>query len=73
MYYNEEHSTLKVFLGFIRALGLLPVNDVMLAYQVILDSDHYQQIIIRGTELQLMNNINLLLTYLTDNFIIITI
>ena len=62
-----------MFLGFIRALGLLPVNDVMLAYQVILDSDHYQQIIIRGTELQLMNNINLLLTYLTDNFIIITI
>ena len=52
VYYNEEHSTLKVFLGFIRALGLLPINDVMVAYQVILDSDHYQQIIIRGTELQ---------------------
>ena len=69
VYYNEEHSTLKVFLGFIRALGLLSVNDVMLAYQVILDSDHYQQIIIRGTELQLMNNINLLITYLTDNYI----
>ena len=47
----------------------MPVNDVMLAYQVILDSDHYQQIIIRGTELQLMNNINLLITYLTDNYI----
>ena len=52
VYYNEEHSTLKVFLRFIRALGLLPINDVMIAYQVLLDSDHYQQIIIRGTELQ---------------------
>ena len=40
-----------MFLGLIRALGLLPINDVMIGYQVILDSDHYQQIIIRGTEL----------------------
>ena len=37
VYYNEEHSTLKVFLGFIRALGLLPINDAMVAYHVILD------------------------------------
>jgi hypothetical protein len=36
IYYNEEHSTLKVFLGLIRALGLLPINDVMIGYQVIL-------------------------------------
>ena len=40
IYYNEENSTLKVFLGLIRALGLLPINDVMIGYQVILDSDH---------------------------------
>jgi hypothetical protein len=58
-----------VFLGLIRALGLLPINDVMIGYQVILDSDHYQQIIIRGTELQLINNINSLTTYLTTNYI----
>ena len=69
VYYNEEHSTLKVFLGFIRALGLLPINDVMVAYQVILDSNHYQQILLRSEELQLRNNINLLITYLTDNYI----
>jgi len=56
-------------LGLIRALGLLPINDVMIGYQVILDSDHYQQIIIRGTELQLINNINSLTTYLTTNYI----
>ena len=62
IYYNEENSSLKVFLGLIRALGLLPINDVMIGYQVILDSDHYQQIIIRGTELQLINNINSLTT-----------
>jgi hypothetical protein len=58
-----------VFLGLIRALGLLPINDAMIGYQVILDSDHYQQIIIRGTELQLINNINSLTTYLTTNYI----
>ena len=58
-----------MFLGLIRALGLLPINDVMIGYQVILDSDHYQQIIIRGTELQLINNINSLTTYLTTNYI----
>ena len=58
-----------MFLGLIRALGLLPINDVMIGYQVILDSDHYQQIIIRGTELQLINNINSLTTYLTVNYI----
>ena len=69
VYYNEEHSTLKVFLGFIRALGLLLINDVMVAYHVILDSNHYQQILVRGEELQLRNNINLLITYLTDNYI----
>ena len=69
IYYNEENSSLKVFLGLIRALGLLPINDVMIGYQVILDSDHYQQIIIRGTELQLINNINSLTTYLTVNYI----
>ena len=62
IYYNEENSSLKVFLGLIRALGLLPINDIMIGYQVILDSDHYQQIIIRGTELQLINNINSLTT-----------
>ncbi len=49
IYYNEENSSLKVL------LGLLPINDVMIGYQVILDSDHYQ---LRGTELQLINNIN---------------
>ena len=54
-YYNEENSTLKVFLGLIRALGLLPINDVMIGYQVIL-------------ELQLINNINSLTTYLTVNY-----
>jgi len=56
IYYNEENSTLKVFLGLIRALGLLPINDVMIGYQVIL-------------ELQLINNINSLTTYLTVNYI----
>jgi len=45
-----------VFLGLIRALGLLPINDVMIGYQVIL-------------ELQLINNINSLTTYLTVNYI----
>jgi len=40
-----------VFLGLIRALGLLPINDVMIGYQVML-------------ELQLINNINSLTTYL---------
>jgi hypothetical protein len=40
----------------IRALGLLPINDVMIGYQVIL-------------ELQLINNINSLTTYLTVNYI----
>ena len=40
----------------------------MVAYQVILDSDHYQQIIIRGTEFQLMNIINSLTTnYINNN------
>ena len=60
-----------MFLGFIRALELLPINDVtlMVGYRVILASNHYQQIIVRGEELQLRYNINLLITYLTDNYI----
>ena len=60
-----------MFLGFIRALELLPINDVMVGYRVnvILASNHYQQIIVRGEELQLRNNIYLLITYLTDNYI----
>ena len=45
-----------MFLGLIRALGLLPINDVMIGYQVIL-------------ELQLINNINSLTTDLTVNYI----
>jgi len=44
-----------VFLGLIRELGLLPINDVMIGYQVML-------------ELQLINNINSLTTYLTVNY-----
>jgi len=45
------------------------VLEAMEAYHTILDSDHYQQIIIRGRELQLMNRINSLITYLTNNYI----
>jgi hypothetical protein len=69
VYYNEEGSSLKVFVGLVRALGLLPINEVMNGYQLIRDSEHYQQIIIRGEELHLMNNINAMHTYLTRNYI----
>ena len=69
MYYNEEESSLKVYVGLVRALGMLPINDVMNGYQLLIESDHYQQIRIRGEELHLMNNIYALQTYLTRNYI----
>ena len=56
-------------LGLVRALGILPINYVMNGYQLLIESDHYQQIRIRGEELHLMNNINALQTYLTRNYI----
>jgi len=62
-YYNEDESSLKVYVGF------LPINDVMNGYQLLRESDHYQQIRIRGEERHLMNNINALHTYLTRNYI----
>jgi hypothetical protein len=45
------------------------VLEAMVAYHTILDSDHYQQIIIRGRELQLIDRINSLITnnYINDN------
>ena len=48
---------------------MLPINDLMNGYQLLIESDHYQQIRIRGEELHLMNNINALQTYLTRNYI----
>ena len=45
------------------------VLEAMVAYHTILDSDHYQQIIIRGRELQLIDRNNSLITYLTNNYI----
>ena len=69
VYYNEEESSLKVYVGLVRALGILPINDVMNGYQLLIESDHNQQIRIRGEELHLMNNINALQTYLTRNYI----
>jgi hypothetical protein len=38
------------------------VLEAMVAYHTILDSDHNQQIIIRGRELQLIDRINSLIT-----------
>ena len=57
------------YVGLVRALGMLPINDVMNGYQLLIESDHYQQIRIRGEEQHLMNNINALQTYLTRNYI----
>ncbi len=37
---------------------MIPINDVMNGYQLLRESDHYQQIRIRGEERHLMNNIN---------------
>jgi hypothetical protein len=50
-YYNEDESSLKVYVGF------LPINDVMNGYQLLRESDHYQQIRIRGEERHLMHYI----------------
>jgi hypothetical protein len=68
-YYNKDESSLKVYVGLVRALGFLPINDVINGYQLLRESDHYQQIRIRGEEQHLMNNINALHTYLTRNYI----
>ena len=46
---------------------MLPINDVMNGYQLLRESDHYQQIRIKGEERHLMNNINALHTYLTQH------
>ena len=46
---------------------MLQINDVMNGYQLLRESDHYQQIRIRGEERHLINNINALHTYLTQH------
>lgn len=63
VYYNEEDSSLKVL------EGLLPISDVMNGCQLLRESNHCQQIRIRGEDLHLMNNINSLHAYLIRNYI----
>jgi len=42
IFYNENDSLLKIFVGIVRALGLLPVIDVLDGYNLIIESEHYQ-------------------------------
>ena len=51
-------------MGLVRTLGLLPVNEVMEGYHLIIGSLEYQNMLRRAEELHLINNINLLNTYL---------
>jgi hypothetical protein len=69
IFYNEEDSTLKVYVGLVRALGLLQVNEVIEGYDLIIRSIEYQNMLRRGEELNLIDNINLLNTYLRRNYI----
>ena len=46
-------------MGLVRALGLLPVNEVMEGYHLIIGSLEYQNMLRRAEELHLINNINL--------------
>jgi hypothetical protein len=55
--------------GLLRALGLLQVNEVIEGYYLIIRSMEYQNMLRRGEELNLINNINLLNTYLRRNYI----
>ena len=68
IFYNENDSLLKIFVGIVRALGLLPVIDVLDGYNLIIESEHYQALMIRADELHLVNNINALTTYLRNNY-----
>ena len=56
-------------MGLVRTLGLLPVNEVMEGYDLIIGSMEYQNMLRRAEELHLINNINLLNTYLMRNYI----
>lgn len=38
IFYNEDDSTLKIYVGFVKALGLLPVNEVLDGYNLIIGS-----------------------------------
>jgi hypothetical protein len=44
MFYNEPNSKLKILVGLVRSLGLLPSNDVMEGYGLIIGSQHYVDI-----------------------------
>ena len=56
-------------MGLVRALGLLPVDEVMEGYDLIIGSMEYQNMQRRGEELNVVNNINSLNTYLRRNYI----
>ena len=54
----------------VRSLGLLPPNDVMEGYELIIVSQHYIDMLTRANELDIpVVIINLLMTYFTDNYI----
>jgi hypothetical protein len=55
--------------GLVRALVLLQVNEVIEGYDLIIRSMEYQNMLRRGEELNLINNIDLLNTYLRRNYI----
>jgi len=55
--------------GLLRALWLLQVNEVIEGYYLIIRSMEYQNMLRRGEELNLINNVNLWSTYLRRNYI----
>ena len=44
--YNEEDSLLKKFVGFVRALGLLSIVDVLDGYNETIESEHNPLLVI---------------------------
>ena len=70
IFYNEPNSKLKILVGLVISLGLLPPNDVMEGYGLIIGSHHYVDMLTRANELDIpVVIINLLMTYFTDNYV----